>query len=243
MAALATQSGAEPAAELYSTWTVVGQAFAWAGLSEHSEPGFSLFEHLGATPDTPLGDLGNLSQAEFDGYLEDWYVTDQAGNQARAKAVPMGRAKKAGHAMRLACGVARTFADQAAFEQLAATQQSTIDSLTAHAATLTAVQNQTPAPTPTVIMAAPPPPIRTTNFRYVTDPARNEECPTLEAHNVEPLIANYVRWEHVEPPEDEEPSGINFPVCSRSNAKARPPPSSTCASSAPIMIALGACIP
>ena len=141
MAAVIAASRAEPTPDIYATWSTVGHTLDWADFTEYSTPGsngFNVLELLGVAHGDNIADIGTLCREEFESYVDDWMVTNAMGVQSRAKPGIRGKAKNAGHAMRLACGTEGTYASLASDAEKFAEHQAQIAILTAEAATIQA---------------------------------------------------------------------------------------------------------
>ena len=128
MAAAAIAVGAEPSFEQYSSWKSIGDALAWAEFSDFDVPGsvgHSLLEHLGMAANASMGDLCLVEPEDFKTELNEWSITTSLAVR-KARLGEKGRAIKAHHAIRIACGAASTIAER----------QAEASQITAHDATI-----------------------------------------------------------------------------------------------------------
>ena len=104
--AAAARARAEPTAEQYASWSQVGHALDWAGCNEYQSAGslgHNILAVLGVDYDSDISDIGWLSQTVYESFLQNWSITNSMGGHSPAPPGAIGKAIKAGHAMRIAC--------------------------------------------------------------------------------------------------------------------------------------------
>ena len=103
----AVASGAEPSFERYNVWRTVVDAPLWVEFTDfdvEGAVGHSLLDHVGVTANSPMCDLSVIEPVDFKDSLVDWVVVTSMVSR-KAKPGERGRAIKAHHGMRIACGL------------------------------------------------------------------------------------------------------------------------------------------